>query len=59
MATICVLFGIFGHLVGVAGNPPRTVRSNLYPTANRGLSQSRQSDRSPAKLSDPVSRGKA
>lgn len=52
MATICVLFGILGHFIGSTGRPSRSVRDALYPTPDRGLSQSNHTFRRATKLSN-------
>ena len=54
MATICVLFGIFGHLIGSTGRSSRSVRATLYPTTDRGLSPSSHAFRRASKLANPT-----
>jgi hypothetical protein len=51
MATLIILFGIIGHLLGLADPTPRNVRPVLHPTSDRRNDQPGRSARVAAKLS--------
>jgi hypothetical protein len=51
MATIFVLFGIIGHIIGIASTPTRDVCSILYPTPDRRNAQPGRLARVAAKFS--------
>ena len=57
MATVLVLCGIIGHLIGFAAPPTRDVCATLYPAPRRRIWQSSTSNRLAAKFPRSSSTG--
>jgi hypothetical protein len=58
MATVFVLCGIVGHLIGSTATPTRDVCSTLYPAPRRRFFKSTTSNRLAAKLAHSAPTGK-